>query len=193
LYLGHLAQTEGDVSAAAAYYDESLALWWEEEFWPGLVEALSGVATVAVARSQLTRAAKLFGAVAALREAIGMPAWLPERALYDEAVDRLRQTLSNAAFGAAWAAGRAMPAETAVAEALARTPVKREAGTYGVLTSREREVLRLVSEGRSDKEIAAILSISSRTVSKHVATILAKLEVENRAAAAVVALRDSLV
>ena len=70
LYLGHLAQHSGEV-AAAAHYGESLALWWEEGFQPGLVEALSGVATVAVARAQSTRAAKLFGAAAALREAIG--------------------------------------------------------------------------------------------------------------------------
>ena len=51
----------------------------------------------------------------------------------------------------------------------------------------------MVSDGRSDKEIAALLSISPRTVSKHVATILAKLEVENRASAAVMALRDNLI
>jgi DNA-binding CsgD family transcriptional regulator len=190
LYLGHLAQHSGEV--AAAHYGESLALWWEEGFQPGLVEALSGVATVAVAQAQPTRAAKLFGAAAALREAIGMPAWLPERTLYDQAVARLRATLSVSAVEAAWAAGRALPLADAVAEALAGRAPASPATAPSALTPRELEVLRLVSDGRSDKEIATLLSISPRTASKHVATILAKLEVGNRAAAAVTALRDNL-
>jgi non-specific serine/threonine protein kinase len=192
LYLGHLAQSGGEIAAAAAHYGESLALWWEEDFQPGLVEALSGVATVAVARAQPTRAAKLFGAAAALREAIGMPAWLPERTLYDQAVARLRAALSESAVNAAWATGRTMPLQAAVTEALAGRAPASATASPSTLTARELDVLRLVSDGRSDKEIAALLSISPRTASKHVATILAKLEVENRAAAAVTALRDNL-
>jgi DNA-binding CsgD family transcriptional regulator len=192
LYLGHLAQTAGDLATAAVRYDESLALWWEEGFQPGLVEALSGVATAAVARSQPARAARLFGAAAAMREAIGLPAWLPERTLYERSLDRLRGTMSDAAFAAAWTAGQAMPAQAAVTEALAGRAPASPAALQAALTPREREVLRLVSDGRSDKEIAALLSISPRTASKHVATILAKLDVENRAAAAVAALRDNL-
>jgi DNA-binding NarL/FixJ family response regulator len=61
------------------------------------------------------------------------------------------------------------------------------------LTTREREVLRLLVLGWSDKEIAASLSIGRRTVSNHVATIRDKLAAPSRAAAAALAVRDHLV
>jgi len=61
-------------------------------------------------------------------------------------------------------------------------------GDFG-LTRREREVLRLVAAGRSNKEIAAELFMSAKTASVHVSHILAKLEVSTRGAAAAAAHR----
>jgi DNA-binding NarL/FixJ family response regulator len=60
------------------------------------------------------------------------------------------------------------------------------------LTPREGEVLRLLSEGVSDREIAATLSISERTAGNHVQHILQKLGVDSRTAAAVFAVRHGL-
>jgi DNA-binding NarL/FixJ family response regulator len=54
-------------------------------------------------------------------------------------------------------------------------------------------VLRLLAEGHSDRQIAAALSISPKTVGNHVSRILAKLDVETRTAAATHALRGGLV
>jgi DNA-binding NarL/FixJ family response regulator len=54
----------------------------------------------------------------------------------------------------------------------------------GMLSSRERDVLRLLAEGMTDREIAAALTISSRTVESHVSSVLRKLGVRNRAEAA---------
>ena len=53
------------------------------------------------------------------------------------------------------------------------------------LTSRESEVLLWISRGKSNREIGEILSISPRTVNKHLEQIYMKLGVENRASAAV--------
>ena len=61
------------------------------------------------------------------------------------------------------------------------------------LTARERDVLRLVIEGQSNKEIGSDLSISEETAKKHVQTILSKLGVSDRTQAAVKAVRDGLV
>ena len=52
------------------------------------------------------------------------------------------------------------------------------------LTRRQRQVLDLLADGRSNAEIAAALHISSRTVAHHVEAILAKLGVDNRTHAA---------
>lgn len=54
----------------------------------------------------------------------------------------------------------------------------------GLLSAREQEVLRLLAEGMTDREIAAALAISPRTVESHVSSVLRKLGVRNRAEAA---------
>lgn len=61
------------------------------------------------------------------------------------------------------------------------------------LSPRELEVLRLLTEGKSDREIAGELSISPRTVMRHVTGILDKLGVSSRTAAAALAIRQRLV
>lgn len=58
-----------------------------------------------------------------------------------------------------------------------------------LLTSREAEVLLWISRGKSNREIGEILSISPRTVNKHLEQVFVKLGVENRAAAAARAVR----
>ena len=60
------------------------------------------------------------------------------------------------------------------------------------LTDRERDVLRLLSRGQSNRQIGAELFISPKTASVHVSNILAKLAVTNRTEAAAVAHREGL-
>jgi two-component system, NarL family, response regulator LiaR len=61
------------------------------------------------------------------------------------------------------------------------------------LTDREREVLRHVAIGKTNKEIARLLYIAETTVKSHVRAILDKLGVQSRTQAALVALRSDLV
>jgi NarL family two-component system response regulator LiaR len=61
-----------------------------------------------------------------------------------------------------------------------------------ILTDREREVIALLAEGQSNKQIARELSISETTVKGHVANILGKLELADRTQAAVYAVRNGL-
>lgn len=62
----------------------------------------------------------------------------------------------------------------------------------GDLSARQREVLRLIAGGRSNKQIAASLAISERTVKFHVTAIMNKLGVDNRAQAAAAATKRQL-
>ncbi|HZN77987.1 MAG TPA: response regulator transcription factor [Micromonosporaceae bacterium] len=63
----------------------------------------------------------------------------------------------------------------------------------GLLTPREREILALLGEGRSNREIANILVISERTARTHVSNVLSKLNLTSRTQAALMAIREGLV
>jgi DNA-binding NarL/FixJ family response regulator len=71
--------------------------------------------------------------------------------------------------------------------------VLRTSAPHDDLTPREREVLRRLALGLSNREIADVLCISEETVKTHVGSVLGKLQVENRAQAIVQALRRGLV
>lgn len=67
------------------------------------------------------------------------------------------------------------------------------APAHGDITAREHDVLRLVVEGLPNKQIAQRLGIGEKTVKTHVSRVLAKLGVEDRTQAAVLAIREGLV
>lgn len=192
LYLGHIALTDGNHVAAAKCYGESLVLWREEKLRPGIVEVLSGLAAVAANRGNLEQATRLFGAADKMRNAIGLLTRLPEQTLYERDTTRARRGLGEPNFQKAWTAGAAMSLDQAMAEAatiasesstLAHTLASSEPSLNG-LTRREMEILRLISAGYSNQEIADTLFISVRTVANHVTNILAKLGVKSSRAAA---------
>jgi DNA-binding NarL/FixJ family response regulator len=62
-------------------------------------------------------------------------------------------------------------------------PLATETAAMSVLTPRERQVLRLVAAGLSNREVAAALYLAPGTVRKHLENIYAKLDVRNRTAA----------
>jgi len=68
------------------------------------------------------------------------------------------------------------------------TPVQHQA-----LTQRERDILRLIARGHSNKEIAAALHLTGGTVKGYVSAILAKLDVNDRTQAALYAIKHGLV
>jgi DNA-binding CsgD family transcriptional regulator/tetratricopeptide (TPR) repeat protein len=68
-----------------------------------------------------------------------------------------------------------------------------EQGLEVRLTAREREVLQLVAEGHTDREVADVLVLSPRTVNRHLSNIFVKLDVAGRAAAVAYAIRQGLV
>jgi DNA-binding CsgD family transcriptional regulator len=158
------------------------------------------VARLAAGRGEPATAARLYGAAEALSEAVGAPQVMPPPTQYPRHIAELRTALDAAAFAAAWAAGRALPLDEAMDEARAVTaaaaPDPMAAGRSGspaALTRREREILRLVADGQTDREIAATLFISERTVEWHLKNAFEKLGAATRAAAIAAAVRDGLI
>jgi predicted ATPase/DNA-binding CsgD family transcriptional regulator len=189
--LGVVVGERGNLTRAATLQSESLDLWHRIGSREGVADALAGLATV-VAAGQPEQAARLFGASAALADAVGYSFGLPERAVHERAVAGLKSTMGDAAFAAAWNAGRDLSLDRAAAEAVTVRPpaveptdtVRVEASEFPAgLSPREVEVLRHLVVGASNREIAAELFISPRTVQAHLANLFAKLGVHTRAAA----------
>lgn len=80
-----------------------------------------------------------------------------------------------------------------VSDYLRRLAAGQEGDSYGGLTEREREVLRLLAEGKKGREIAAQLYLSPHTVERHRANIMAKLNLHSRTDLIRYAIRKGLI
>jgi predicted ATPase/DNA-binding CsgD family transcriptional regulator len=194
----------GDLPAALAHYRESLRYWDGIEDLGSVAICLEGIAWTVCGVGDARRAALLLGAAQKRREDADYP--LPDRVLgsFGRVVAGVHTRLGPETFTEAWLAGRALSLDAAVAEAYRADPRERGAAAepgaavqdarapFG-LTPREIDVLRLVVEGRADREIGEALYISTRTAQTHVANLFAKLGVGARAEAAALAVRRGLV
>jgi predicted ATPase/DNA-binding CsgD family transcriptional regulator len=118
IHLGTVALRMGDYHGSEALYQQSLALNRAQGYKDGIAEDLAGLAAVASLLGQPKWAARLCGAVEALREANNIKLSALRRAEYDRIVGRIRAQLGHAAFAQAWALGHGMPLEQAIAFAV---------------------------------------------------------------------------
>jgi non-specific serine/threonine protein kinase len=199
--LGHVERRHGNLERAAAYYRESIELGQAHGDPRLIAESIAGVAGVAAANGEFERAVQLFGVVATLRRHTTtlVRGWAPVD--YELGVDAVRGALTPAAFERHWTDGERMSFADGVAAAIAAC--SSTAGAVGAeepvdaidptaLTPRETEVLRLLAQGLSDREIAEALYLSPRTIGGHVTKLLTKLNLDSRTAAAVYAVRHGL-
>lgn len=174
-----------------------------------MASVVETIAELVVAAVDPSLAVTLLGATAALRKGLGTPIPPAERPACDRCVRMLREAMGPypGRFRGAWQQGELMQLGELVDLALraiktvqdrspsdaglADRPSAGEAGEHG-LTERELEVLRLLSQGRTNREIGAELLISTGTAGVHVSNILRKLGVSSRVQAAGVAHRLGL-
>jgi len=123
-----------------------------------------------------------------LRDAVraGAAGYLLKDVSKDELVDAIRQVATGGAFIESQML-KGMLSEMKPSGGGSATGVGKN------LTKREREILALVAEGMSNREIADKLVLSPETVKSHVAAILEKLNVSDRTQAAIFAVRNGLV
>ncbi len=203
--LAEVTRDRGDAATAGRLYAESLALRVDEGDRRGIAESLAGLAGLASSGPAplATMAVRAFAAAEALRAAIGISLSPSDQTAQDKDLARARSTLGADAFAAAQAAGRTQHFEQ-IADEAADIPAQLsaappppaalpDAAAKAGLTKREIEVLRLLVEGMSDREIGEGLFISHRTAMTHVTNILNKLGVPSRTAAASFAVRNGLV
>ena len=100
---------------------------------------------------------------------------------YEASVAALRNAMGEEDFESAWAEGAALSTEEAIAYAQrGRGERKRPTSGWASLTPTERDVVRLVSEGLANKDIAARLFVSPRTVQTHLTHVYTKLGLSSR-------------
>ena len=204
--LGDLAFLQGESTRAARAYRESLALALESDSTWAIFEAFSGLLTIALEHGRTTEALELLaGAELMLTSYSIRPregAWLSERdrAALKAAVapDDMQRLAQNAAarslpelveratqIARDLESGPASKAPRIVRRAPDRNPFD--------LSAREQEVLAVLVLGKTDREIAELLSVSHSTARAHVAHVLQKLDARNRAVAVRKALEHDLV
>jgi non-specific serine/threonine protein kinase len=187
--LASLAHERGDLRRAGRLYREALGLGWEHHDRLCVRMALPGLAGVAAMDGDAARALRLASAASALEENAGMWAFPPIRARQEHWLATAEQALDAASREAAWAEGRRMTMDEVIAHALEETSAVAGARSEAVpavrdhLSPREREVLGLVAQGRSNREIADALVVTEHTAKYHVAQLLNKLGAGSRAEA----------
>jgi predicted ATPase/class 3 adenylate cyclase/DNA-binding CsgD family transcriptional regulator len=126
-------------------------------------------------------AVRLFGAADAIRQRTGQARFPMHQASYDAAVAAVRDILGQQDFDIAWAEGAALSTEEAIAYAQrGRGERKRPTSGWASLTPTERDVVRLVSEGLANNDIATRLFVSPRTVQSHLTHVYSKLGLISR-------------
>ncbi len=198
--LAILAERRGDWNHMLAHFTEAAVVCRSIGDVTFTAYSIDGAAAAAAALGRLEPAVRLIAAAAALRGAVpAAPTPDPIDPQHQKKVlAAAREALATERFAAIWAAGCTLSLDEAIAEALALARPVDAAGPERLsalagLTVRERDVLRLLVGGMTDKEIAAALGIGRRTVSSHVEAIRAKLDAPSRTAAVAIAMRDSLV
>jgi predicted ATPase/class 3 adenylate cyclase len=115
--LGWISQ-QGHSGQARVYFVESLGLFRELGDRMGMTECLEGLANHVAVQGHWERAARLFGAAMASREAIQAPPTAGDRMMIDKSIAAARQVLNGTRFNSLWVEGSGMTLEQAIAYAL---------------------------------------------------------------------------
>jgi ATP/maltotriose-dependent transcriptional regulator MalT len=210
--LAGLSMIQRDYDTARSSYEACLARLHELGDRELLASCLEGLAAAVIAQggekglvAETFWAARLWGAAEALREAIGAPMHPVQCAAYQQVLALAYRQVSEQALRTAWEEGRLLTPEQALAaqaQAMLPTPTPKSSPAApplsspsfpAGLTAREVEVLRLLAQGLSDRQIAEQLVIARRTVNWYLTSIYSKIGVSSRSAATRYAIEQQLI
>ena len=186
IHLGLAAYLSGRFDETEARVDDALGRLRTLHAPLGVSWTIEILAWTSLERGQLERASRLYGAARSLSAPFGQHLSGFPRLIQLHAgnLERTRQGLGRRSFDAAYDAGQRMTKEEIIAFALSHSDVPKVEGADTPpaypLTPRERQIAELVADGMTNREIAALLVISPRTVDTHVEHILTKLDFGSR-------------
>jgi predicted ATPase/DNA-binding CsgD family transcriptional regulator len=184
--LGHTRLQQGDLDQAYALICESVARYRSQGELKAMGECLIGFGVLASERGMQTEAVRLLTTGATHGRSVYVSLLLAERREYERYLAAAHSQLREQEFEQAQQEGRAQTLEGAIEYALS-LPLATEKTAlqskdeFRTLTAREREIVSLIGQGMTNGEISIQLVLSKRTVEKHVANILSKLELTSRA------------
>ena len=181
--LGYVALAAAEPWAAAEHFGEAMDLFRRVGDWRGAAECVIGFGCVLSASGLTGEAVRLFSAGQAALAALGTQLWPSNRRDYERWLANARNRLADSTFADAWAAGRKLTLESAIAACAAGhvTSPHRAATPVSPLTAREREVASLVAKGLSNRQVAKALVVTEKTAANHLQRVLDKLDLHSRA------------
>jgi non-specific serine/threonine protein kinase len=189
--LGDLVHRRGDHPRALALYRESLLISWDQRDRWSVAVTLPALAEVLASLGDTEQAIRLFGAASSLGETIAtrLVAAIPIVESYQQIVSAARGILGEAAFESAWNGGQSLTGGEAIEEADRAVELRLQSPAPAApaevfpagLSKREVEVIRLVSAGLTNAQVADQLYLSRRTVDAHLRRIYDKLDLSSRA------------
>jgi predicted ATPase/DNA-binding NarL/FixJ family response regulator len=183
---GESALDLGHEAEAVESFRKSLAITADLGDRWGIGAAVGGLACVAARRGDVERAARLFAAADALL-ASGRT-FLPtlDRKRYDKLRDTVERQCGPRAFARFSTAGRSWRIEEVIAEANRVAPDRAAPGRSDApnrLSPKQHEVLKLLAEGKTEREIARAMASTQFAANAHIREIYRKLDVHSRAEA----------
>jgi len=210
--LGWAALRQHDFSRAREMLGESLSIRMAIDDKGGVAWCLEKLAELLTLEAQalsaahrrrgLEKAVRLLGAADNIRAPLNSVIDRADRPAYNHLLDSLRAALGIVAFDAQWSAGYLLPLREVVelalegvvsaADAAAFTQAQAEKMKFGGLTARERDTVRLITQGKSNREIAAKMTVGEKTVETYITRIMNKLGFDSRVQIALWAVEKGL-
>jgi predicted ATPase/class 3 adenylate cyclase/DNA-binding CsgD family transcriptional regulator len=176
-----VAIAQGDAEQAERDAHDALTCAADVEAYLGISDTLECLATLAGDAGDHREAARLFGAAEAIRQRMGAVRFKVWDVGYAASVAALRDAMGDNDFNSTWAEGAALSTEEAIAYAQrGHGQRKRPASGWASLTPAELDVVRLVSQGLANKDVATRLFVSPRTVQAHLTHVYTKLGLTSR-------------
>jgi predicted ATPase/class 3 adenylate cyclase/DNA-binding CsgD family transcriptional regulator len=176
-----VAIAEGDLEGAERDAHEGLGCLADVGAHVAVPDVMDCLAILAGRVDSHREAIRLFAAADTVRQRVGQVRFKIYDADCEAWLTALREAMGESDFDAAWAEGAALSTEEAIAYAQrGRGERKRPSSGWASLTPTELDVVRLVAEGLGNKDIAARLFISHRTVQTHLTHVYTKLGMTSR-------------